>query len=134
MVAIVASAGWPGVGIGENPQGSGGNPQLWASHREIPRWDADERTGTDVAASKAMSARLIDPFLVFVLTGLSIGVVAGVVVGWGTMCLLGSLRHSDSSWPRAPRSPGPTRSGTSLVRCIRCKRTVCSCEDDWASP
>jgi len=78
--------------------------------------------------------RVLDPFLVFVLTGLSIGVVAGVVVGWGTVCLLGSLRRTGPSWPVAPRSSGPARSGTGLVRCIRCKQTVCICDEDWASP
>jgi len=78
--------------------------------------------------------RMLDPFLAFVLTGLSIGVVAGVVVGWGTVCLLGSLRRSDSSWPIAPRPSGPARRGTAPVRCIRCKQTACICDEDWASP
>ncbi|TMA70042.1 MAG: hypothetical protein E6J69_03760 [Deltaproteobacteria bacterium] len=80
-----------------------------------------------------MRLRLLDPFAVFVVTGLSIGVVAGVVVGWGTVCLLGSFRHSHLSWlrwPRAAPSSGPTRSGKRLVRCIRCKRSVCICDDD----
>ena len=81
-----------------------------------------------------MRLRLLDPFAVFVVTGLSIGVVAGVVVGWGTVCLLGSLRRTRSSWPVALRPSGPVRRGTGPVRCIRCKQTACICDEDWASP
>ena len=78
--------------------------------------------------------RALDPFLLFVLTGLSIGVVAGVVVGWGTVYLLASLRRPDSRLPGAPRSFGPARPGTWPVRCIRCKQTACICDEDWTSP
>ena len=98
--------------------------------------DADDRPGTDVAPfeKRKKSMRMLDPFLVFVLTGLSIGVVAGVAVGWGTVCLLGSLRRSESSWPLIPRPSGPPRRGPGLVRCIHCKQTVCICDEDWAAP
>ena len=98
--------------MGKTPSGLRVVPQPSAARRETPRWNVGSGGGTDVAVSlqgrerapAEKSMRLLDPFAVFVVTGLSIGVVAGVVVGWGTVCLLGSLRWSDLSWPSWPKA------------------------------
>jgi len=64
-----------------------------------------------------------DPFAGFVIAGLSLGVVGGVGVGWGSVCLAAALRRPGLRWLTGSGDPALKLAGP--VRCIRCKRSVC---------
>ena len=44
-----------------------------------------------------------DPFARLIITGLSLGAIGGVAVGWATVCLVASLRGPGLQWLRASR-------------------------------
>jgi len=46
-----------------------------------------------------------DPFAGLVITGLSLGVLGGVGVGWGTVCLAAALRRPGLRWLTGSRDP-----------------------------